>query len=99
MAGFIFFFLFSPSFGPALLYYQTDTLGFSQQVIGAPRLAERARRGGRRAALRVALAQGAAQAPDRLAIGIAVVGTLAYLGYRSLPAAVAIDGGLRLRSA
>jgi len=27
VAGFIFFFWFSPSFGPAFLYYQTDTLG------------------------------------------------------------------------
>jgi predicted MFS family arabinose efflux permease len=34
VAGFIFFFWFSPSFGPAFLYYQTDTLGFSQQFIG-----------------------------------------------------------------
>ncbi len=34
VAGFIFFFWFSPSFGPAFLYYQTDTLQFSQQFIG-----------------------------------------------------------------
>ena len=34
VAGFIFFFWFSPSFGPAFLYYQTDTLNFSQQFIG-----------------------------------------------------------------
>jgi hypothetical protein len=34
VAGFIFFFWFSPSFGPAFLYYQTDTLKFSQQFIG-----------------------------------------------------------------
>jgi predicted MFS family arabinose efflux permease len=34
VAGFIFFFWFSPSFGPAFLYYQTDTLEFSQQFIG-----------------------------------------------------------------
>src|SRR5437867_4089947 len=34
VAGFIFFFWFSPSFGPAFLYYQTDTLGFSQLFIG-----------------------------------------------------------------
>src|SRR5499425_1570163 len=34
VAGFIFFYWFSPSFGPAFLYYQTDTLGFSQQFIG-----------------------------------------------------------------
>ena len=34
VAGFIFLFNFSPSFGPAFLYYQTDVLGFSQQYIG-----------------------------------------------------------------
>src|SRR5712691_1278258 len=34
VAGFIFFFTFSPSFGPALLFYQTDVLRFSQQFIG-----------------------------------------------------------------
>jgi predicted MFS family arabinose efflux permease len=35
VAGFIFFFTFSPSFGPGFLFYQTDRLGFSQQFIGA----------------------------------------------------------------
>ena len=34
VGGFIFFWTFSPSFGPALLYYQTDVLHFSQQFIG-----------------------------------------------------------------
>jgi len=34
VAGFIFLFMFSPSFGPGFLYYQTDRLGFSQQFIG-----------------------------------------------------------------
>jgi predicted MFS family arabinose efflux permease len=34
VAGFIFFFVFSPSFGPGFLFYQTDRLGFSQQFIG-----------------------------------------------------------------
>ena len=40
VAGFIFFFNFSPSFGPALVFYQTDVLRFDQQFIGhlgAPR--------------------------------------------------------------
>src|SRR5205814_8907330 len=35
VAGFILFWTFSPSFGPAFLYYQTDELKFSQQVIRA----------------------------------------------------------------
>jgi MFS family permease len=34
VAGFVFFYNFSPSFGPAFLYYQTDVLTFSQQFIG-----------------------------------------------------------------
>jgi len=34
VAGFILFFAFSPSFGPAFTYYQTDTLKFSQEFIG-----------------------------------------------------------------
>jgi predicted MFS family arabinose efflux permease len=34
VAGFIFFFTFSPSFGPGFLYYQTDRLRFSQEFIG-----------------------------------------------------------------
>ena len=34
IAAFIFLFNFSPSFGPAFLYYQTDVLKFSQKFIG-----------------------------------------------------------------
>ncbi len=34
VAAFIFLFNFSPSFGPAFFYYQTDVLGFDQQYIG-----------------------------------------------------------------
>jgi MFS family permease len=34
VAGFTFFFMFSPSFGPAFFYYETDVLGFSQTFIG-----------------------------------------------------------------
>ncbi len=34
VAAFIFLFNFSPSFGPAFLYYETDVLGFSQRYIG-----------------------------------------------------------------
>ena len=34
VAGFTFFWTFSPSFGPAFFYYQTDVLGFSQTFIG-----------------------------------------------------------------
>jgi len=91
VAGFIFFFWFSPSFGPAFLYYQTDTLGFSQQFIG--RLA---------ALAAVAGVVGAAvYAPlsrrmrlkhiVNLSIAAGVAGTLAYLAYRDATSALIID--------
>src|SRR2546422_2180253 len=91
VVGFIFFFWFSPSFGPAFLYYQTDTLGFSQQFIG--RLA---------ALAAVAGVVGAAiYAPlsrrmplkhiINLAIAAGVLGTLAYLVYRDATSALIID--------
>ena len=91
VAGFIFFFNFSPSFGPALLYYQTDQLGFSQQFIGLlGALASVAAVGG--AAIYAPLSR---RVPLKrlilLAISIAVVGTFAYLLYRSRAAALAID--------
>jgi MFS family permease len=91
VAGFIFFWTFSPSFGPALLYYQTDVLRFSQQFIG------------HLAALgSIAAVAGAfVYAPlsravplkrlINLSIGIGVVSTLAYLLYRDPWSALAID--------
>jgi predicted MFS family arabinose efflux permease len=91
VAGFIFFFTFSPSIGTPLFYYQTDTLKFSQQYIGMLT-----------AFASVAAIVGAlAYAPlsrrmplkrlVNLAIGIAVVSTLAYLLYRSATSALVID--------
>ncbi|HKZ07851.1 MAG TPA: MFS transporter [Methylomirabilota bacterium] len=91
VAGFIFFYTFSPSFGPAFLYYQTDELGFSQQFIG------------RLAALNAAAAVVGALAYAPLArrvrlrpllnwsIGIGVAGTLSYLIYRGRVSAIFID--------
>ena len=91
VAGFIFFFNFSPSFGPALLYYQIDHLKFSQQFIGLL---------GSLAAV-AAIVGAAIYAPlsrrvelkrlISLAITIAVVGTLAYLLYRDRASAIVID--------
>src|SRR5436190_22369812 len=91
VAGFIFFFNVRPSFGPALLYYQTDHLKFSQQFIGLL---------GSLAAV-AAIVGAAIYAPlsrrvelkrlISLAITIAVVGTLAYLLYRDRASAIAID--------
>ncbi len=91
VAGLILFFTFSPSFGPALIYYQTDRLGFSQQFIGL--LASLGAVAGVAGA--VVYAPLSRRLPlarlINLAIGLAVVGTLAYLGYRTAAAAVVID--------
>src|SRR3989449_8497999 len=99
VAGFIFFWTFSPSIGIPLFYYQTDTLKFSQQFIG----------------LLGSLSAGSAivgaafYAPlsrryplRRLiewSIGVGVVGTLAYLLYNDWKSAMIIDitfGGLSM---
>lgn len=91
VAGFVFFWTFSPSFGPALLYYQTDKLGFGQQFIGhLAALGYVAGMGGafvyaplsRRIPLRRLI---------NLSIGAGAVGTLAYLVYRDPWSALIID--------
>jgi len=91
VAGFIFFFIFSPSLGPALLFYQTDVLHFSQQFIGhLTALGSAAGVVGafiyaplsRRVPLRRLI---------NLSIGLAVVGSLAYLVYRDMWSAIVID--------
>src|SRR5262245_60505624 len=90
VAGFIFFFWFSPSFGPAFLYYQTDTLHFSQQFIG--RLAALGALSGivgaflyaplsRRLSLKRIM---------HLSIALGVLSTVAYLAYRDAASAVII---------
>jgi predicted MFS family arabinose efflux permease len=91
VTAFIFFYTFSPSFGPALLYYQTDVLKFSQTFIGTLT-----------ALGSIAAVVGAfiyAPLSRRMslvwlinaAIGIAVAGTLAYLLYRDRRSALIID--------
>jgi predicted MFS family arabinose efflux permease len=90
VAGFIFFFWFSPSFGPAFLYYQTDILKFSQQFIG--RLAALGALSGIVGAL--VYAPLSRRLPLKriinLVIGVGVAGTLAYLLYRDAVSAVII---------
>jgi predicted MFS family arabinose efflux permease len=91
VAGFIFFFVFSPSFGPVFLFYQTDRLGFSQQfigtltalqsvgsVVGALTYAPLSRRWPLRRSINVT-------------IGLSTVGTLAYLLYRGPASAIVLD--------
>lgn len=90
VAGFIFFFWFSPSFGPAFLYYQTDTLKFSQHFIG--RLAALGAVSGvvgavlyaplsRRMSLRLIM---------HVSIALGVLSMLSYLFYRDAASAVLI---------
>jgi MFS family permease len=93
VAGFIFFFTFSPSFGPAFLYYQTDTLHFGQQFIGV--LAALGSVGFMLgAALYAPLSR---RLPLRRlivwSISVSAVGTLAYLAYQGPVSAVVIDVG------
>jgi MFS family permease len=90
VAGFIFFWAFSPSFGPAFFYYQTDTLHFSQTLIGAL------------ASLGAAASIAGAWVYARLArrfplkgvivwsIGAATVGSVAYLAYGGVVSATVI---------
>jgi MFS family permease len=91
VAGFILFWTFSPSFGPALLYYETDTLRLSQQMIGA--LASLSAASAIVGA--VIYAPLSRRVPLKrlivLSIGAGVVGTLAYLGYRGAPSGVIIN--------
>src|SRR5437867_3713625 len=91
VACFILFWTFSPSFGPAFLYYQTDTLGFSQQFIGTL--------GSLSAIAGVVGATIYAPISRRFplkrivnaVIGLGVAGTLAYLLYRGAASALVID--------
>jgi MFS family permease len=91
VAGFIFFWTFSPSIGIPLFYYQTDTLKFSQQFIGLlGSLGAAASILG--AALYAPLSRRVSL--ERLvvfSIGVGVVGTLAYLFYNGRTSALVID--------
>jgi MFS family permease len=91
VAGFILFWTFSPSFGPAFLYYQTDVLMFSQEfiglllalnavgfVIGALIYAPLSRRFPLKSLIIAS-------------IGAATVATLGYLLYRTATSALIID--------
>jgi MFS family permease len=91
VAGFIFFWTFSPSIGIPLFYYQTDTLKFSQQFIGVL--------GSMSAGASIIGAAAYAPLSRRVSlhnlvvfsIAVGVVGTLAYLFYNDWRSAMAID--------
>lgn len=90
VAAFIFLFNFSPSFGPAFLYYQIDVLGFGQQYIGVLSSV------GSAASIAGAFiyAPLSRSMPLRrlinLAIGLSVVTLLTYLAYRGETSALFI---------
>ncbi len=90
VAGFILFYNFSPSFGPALIYYSTDVLHFSKFFLGSLDSLTYAS-GIVGAACYFAYSK---SLPFRwlihFAIGAGVVATLAYLGYMGRVSAVAI---------
>jgi MFS family permease len=91
VAAFIFFFNFSPSFGPAFLYYQTDRLHFGQEFIGWMD-SLMALTGALGALIYAPLSR---RVPLRrlivASIGASVAGTLAYLAYLGHASAVVIS--------
>jgi MFS family permease len=91
IALFIFLFTFSPSFGPAFLFYQTDILKFSQQFIGVLGAIQAA--GFVLGALiyaplsrRVSLSRIVVAA-----VAVSAVATLSYFLYRGPASAITID--------
>src|SRR5262249_16371682 len=99
VAGFIFFWTFSPSLGIPLFYYQTDTLKFSQQFIGVLGSLTSA----------AAIIGAAAYTPLSrvlslhrlivLSIAVSAVATLGYLFYNNTASAIVIDtlfGGIAM---
>ena len=91
VAGFIFFYNFSPSFGPALVYYATDVLHFSKIFLGTLDSLSYAS-GLVGTALYFAFSK---SFPFKrlipFAIAAGVIATLAYLGYRDQASAVMLS--------
>ena len=91
VAGFIFFYNFSPSFGPALVYYATDVLQFSKIFLG---VLESLTYASGIVGTAVYFAFSKSLPFKRLihfAIAAGVVATLAYLGYRGQLSAVVLS--------
>ena len=99
VAGFIFFYNFSPSFGPALVYYATDVLHFSKIFLGTLDSLSYAS-GLVGTALYFAFSKSLAfKRLIHFAIAAGVIATLAYLGYRSQLSAVVLSllfGGIAM---
>jgi MFS family permease len=91
VAGFIFFYNFSPSFGPALIYYATDVLQFSKIFLGTLESLSYAS-GIVGTALYFAFSKSFPfKRLIHFAIAAGVIATLAYLGYRSRLSAVVLS--------
>jgi len=91
VAGFIFFYNFSPSFGPALVYYATDQLHFSKIFLGTLDSLSYAS-GIVGTALYFAFSKSFPfKRLIHFAIAAGVTATLAYLGYRDQISAVALS--------
>jgi Na+/melibiose symporter-like transporter len=91
VAGFIFFYNFSPSFGPALVYYATDKLGFSKFFLGTLDSLSYAS-GLLGTALYFAFSKSISfKRLIHFAIAAGVIATLAYLGYRNQTSAVVLS--------
>lgn len=91
VAGFIFFYNFSPSFGPALVYYATDRLHFSKLFLGTLDSLSYAS-GIVGTALYFAFSKSFPfKRLIHFAIAAGVIATLAYLGYRDQASAVVLS--------
>jgi MFS family permease len=91
VAGFIFFYNFSPSFGPALVYYATDALHFSKIFLGT--LDSLSYASGM-VGTAVYFAFSKSLPFKRLihfAIAAGVIATLAYFGYRDQVSAIVLS--------
>ena len=91
VAGFIFFYNFSPSFGPALVYYSTDVLQFSKIFLGS---LDSLTYASGIVGTAVYFAFSKSFPFKRLihfAITAGVIATLAYLGYRDQVSAVMLS--------
>lgn len=91
VGGFIFFYNFSPSFGPALVYYASDTLHFSKLFLGTlDSLAYVSGIAG--TALYFAFSNSVPfKRLIHFAIAAGVAATLAYLGYRDEASAIVLS--------
>lgn len=91
VAGFIFFYNFSPSFGPALVYYATDTLKFSKLFLGTlDSLSYVSGIAG--TAIYFAFSKSVSfKLLIHFAIAAGVVATLAYLGYQDETSAIILS--------